>query len=102
MNQEFLAQEKKRLERIEKNESRLQMINFLIVAAVGSCGYWFIALGIAFFSLYSWIFYLNGKESNIIDEIDTPSVPDGIRGMLKSWFWLVVVLYVVWLFSPTQ
>jgi len=102
MDQEFIEQEKKRLQRIEKKENRLQMFNFMIVAALCCCGYLSAAVCVALFSVYSWIFYLNGKESHIVDESGRPSVAEGVKLMVKSWCWLIAILYVVWLFSPAK
>lgn len=91
-----IEQEQKQKQQIEKAESRLQMINFIIVATFLCCGCLTTALCLALFSLYSWSFYLGGKSSGDDAKADNSEVWSGIKAMLKSWMWLLAVLYLLW------
>lgn len=94
---------KKRLRKIAQTETWIALINVLAVAAAFS---FFKSLQtpafFAVFSLYSWFWYLQGKEENKIDEYDVPEPSDGLRKMFKSWLYALLVLYLLWYCSPTR
>ncbi|MBQ9034564.1 MAG: hypothetical protein IJ099_01210 [Alphaproteobacteria bacterium] len=91
-----VIQEQRQKQQIERAESRLQMINFIIIATFFCCGCFITALCLATFSVYSWNFYLSGKSSGDDAKADNSEVWSGIKAMLKSWMWLLAVLYLLW------
>ena len=102
MNQEFITKEREKLEKIAKTEKMLQFGCVALTLVVGYMINWLYGLCLGIFCIYSWIFYLNGKDTTIVDEIDTPEVSNGLRMMFKSWLWLIIVLYIMWRCSPTK
>lgn len=97
-----IEQKQRQKQQVERAESCLKMINFIIVATFLCCGFLTVALCLAAFSLYSWGFYLGGKGSGDDAKTDESEVWLGIKAMLRSWMWLFAVLYLLWCCSPTQ
>ena len=48
------------------------------------------------FAVYSWYWYDRGFYNRVVDEYEEGYPKDGLLWMIKSWFWLFVILAIIY------